>query len=360
MLRTGLMRSFIIGLMVWLPCVSFGGVVSGGGGSTLPPQPVADSALLTAISQSRMTIDVFLKGIERFRVLASNPNQRFPEFDKMFQPGTDVFQVLENVKIVVQRKAPCFDYDGKPVDASVNAGFPNGICVSLSNLSAKLGWSNYENEIAALLLHEVSHLMGTDETEARDIQKIAIPFMAGLSPLMVSDWMLKVKLLVDSLGNTTAITDEALKGGAKISCDQLGKLSYSYLNDLEMFQGGTASSLTREKDSEYYMQLGLRMGAATAYLCSLPGWGDPAEQKYYSQQYASAFPNGATAVSGYQYEQNTLNDGITFDRYPLVTVSIDKYGSVNDVTSMLDRLSADMTKLSQLLGKQMTEQFSVQ
>jgi hypothetical protein len=70
--------------------------------------------------------------------------------------------------------APCLDANGDPKDASIFGKETGTLCISPFLIAPKLNRQTAERETAALMIHEISHLMDTTEDEAVQIQKDAL------------------------------------------------------------------------------------------------------------------------------------------------------------------------------------------
>lgn len=339
---------------------SWAGAVSGGGGGTLPAEEVDEKYLVDAVVKSRSVIDAFLKDIEGNLILFGNesPDLFVHAFEKLFKKDHDIFELLPKVQIEINRNGPCFDFEGNPVDGSVKSRFENGICMSLPKLKEKLTYANYQGEIAALVLHEISHLMGADENEATTMQKYSIRFFTSTTPSDIFNWNYRMMQSVDSLRANTEIMVQLLKSGGMPTCKQIDTLSDSYLFQLhDLGDGGRGMFLTRERDTEYYWQISTRLIALRDFLCSKPGIGDEFEVKRYTKRYASGFKDG-DRVSAYSYFNSTVEDGRpSFNRYPLVTVWIERHLSILDAIAALETSLIDLNNLDELLTSQWDQEF---
>lgn len=76
---------------------------------------------------------------------------------------------IQNIKVNFTSSG-CLDNLGNENDASVVEKDLNSICFSLSRLDQKLGKDNYEVELLALYVHELTHCFGSNEIEAETVQ----------------------------------------------------------------------------------------------------------------------------------------------------------------------------------------------
>lgn len=89
--------------------------------------------------------------------------------------------LLKEGSVEVRLTEPCFDKNGTAKDGSIYASQKNQICISAFLLSKKLSKSNFESELAALMIHEFSHFLGTTEDEAVSLQKKALEDFAQMN-----------------------------------------------------------------------------------------------------------------------------------------------------------------------------------
>lgn len=86
------------------------------------------------------------------------------------ESSAQYMELFRQGSIEVRLTAPCFDKNGVAKDGSIYGGEKYQICLSAFLLSQKLSKSNYEAELAALMIHEFSHFLGTTEDEAVALQ----------------------------------------------------------------------------------------------------------------------------------------------------------------------------------------------
>lgn len=330
--------------------LAHGGSVSGGGGGTLPGEPVEEKYIIDAISDSRALIDAFLKGIETFIIgdRGEHPKWYFHQFKKMFVGPTSVYEWMGTVKIEIRRNGACQDLDGKDVDGSIQSRRENGICISASRMREKLVFSNYEAEIAALILHELSHLKGATEEEAVAMQKIAVRFFAKKTSFDIGDWSFRVQGAISNLAKQTALTNDLLRSSGKFRCDQITDLAQSYSSLYELADAGSAMFLTEEKSTEFYWQLPSRLDAIRNYLCSQPNIGEDYQIEWAKQQIKKAF-NGEAKVSTYEYDKRTSSYPYLYNRFPLVTLWIPNFNSVTEASEELSKTVKDLRSLAETL-----------
>lgn len=334
--------------------LAFAGSVSGGGGGTLPGDKIEAKDVLEAVADSRSVIDAFLKGVETWIVLedGTTPKAWYHDYDKMFAPGADVFKLLNKVSFRIVSNGTYHDVGGSETDASANTDIEGGICISVSNIQPKVSFSNYRAEIGALILHEISHLYGSDEKEAVSIQKIAVRFFAGKSPSDILSWNFRVMESLRSLSSMTEMLSDALKSGAKIPCSNVGKLESAFMSTVhDLVDGGSNMLLTRERDAQYYWQLSTRVMAMQDFLCTQQG-DEYEDVRQWSVDRFNKIWGNDTELSADTYLKRAVNDQSKFNRYPLVTVKIKKYTSPTELPQDLDFAQKDIKTLNNLIQGQ--------
>lgn len=157
----------IMAFVMFTTILSFaerGGESTGGGDARnqlLPPQ-----AIVQTIADTKLPLYLFLHRAEsRFQ-----KGNSAPFLAALFSGNQDPFSILENMKVEARQGSDCEDSrkEHKDGSADVNA---QKICLSVDRLSKKL--SNNESgqlEVAALVAHEFTHLLGADEAGAQAVQ----------------------------------------------------------------------------------------------------------------------------------------------------------------------------------------------
>ncbi|RYZ71176.1 MAG: hypothetical protein EOP05_12350 [Proteobacteria bacterium] len=144
------------------------GGVNGGGGGTLPAQPIAAWQVRQVIQRAKLSLIPLLntKSLELVRSSSlSNVDQ------KLFRGDRTILDVLHETNIDVMYTGACKDGNGKEVDGSIFGLTPDSICISAERIAAKLTEERALPEIVALIAHELSHKLGADEAEATEFQK---------------------------------------------------------------------------------------------------------------------------------------------------------------------------------------------
>lgn len=244
-----------------------GGISGGGGGVTTPPG-VAISKIQTAVEDSSIVLYEWLAKQEAlYHEETQSGAAHEPVFEKLFGSSPDAFKVMSNLKIEVRNHKPCFDKNGNPVDGSIVAHAPASICISAFRLKDKLDAYNYEYETDALVLHEVSHLLGADESEAVRVQTQALDVFVHLSSSSERERVsARMSRGLDLAAKTRLAHDKA----NSVSCEDLLEVDpLRFEFTVRGIDYNDPVRMIRVNDSEKEVGVGTQLRALTAYVCSL-------------------------------------------------------------------------------------------
>lgn len=157
---------FFAAQSVWALGNNTGGM-DGGGGGTLPAQPTNIYAVADIAQESKATLLYLLNGYEDANKFSQNSSL----YKKLFLGPQKVQDQLKALQLEVRMDKPCFTSANREVDASIYGAKPNTICLSAFRIAPKTDMAIAKREIHALLIHEISHFMGTTEDEAIELQK---------------------------------------------------------------------------------------------------------------------------------------------------------------------------------------------
>ena len=180
------MKKLLLALVVM--CQSFitnAGVISGGGGDIEQADPVRHAYYITNIVRyNKPVLVTWLYEKEKDYLLNKNsesPIHENPEVLAMinarallFESDINVYQALDNLKIYSREDKPCFDENNNETDASFYTDESFAICISPFTMQSKLNEYNFADETLALVIHELSHLIGANEEEAEILQGMAL------------------------------------------------------------------------------------------------------------------------------------------------------------------------------------------
>lgn len=155
---------------------SFAGDKAGNGGDIYLDPMIEAEALKEAVLQSRSPIEFLLSAKER-KFVRGEMTSDSPYF-VLFSAKEDVFSLLAKIKINIEMSRSCVDSNGYDEDGAASINGDNTICISIKRLQSKLindsqNPDDYRSYIGALVLHEISHLMGANENQARALQMAA-------------------------------------------------------------------------------------------------------------------------------------------------------------------------------------------
>ena len=150
--------------------LSFGGSVSGGGGDTLPPNPIGSAGIVNMLPELRGPIVSYFWALENYE--SKLPGRS--NYSVFFDGPVTIYQVIDSLKIEALTEAPCLDSSGKEVDGSAYIDPRTEICISAFRLGSKLDQVTAFAQTMGLVIHEISHKFGFDEEAASELQAIVV------------------------------------------------------------------------------------------------------------------------------------------------------------------------------------------
>lgn len=158
-----------------------GGGAGTGGGGTIGSHKVSPSQVERYILDSKApSVYIF----RRFEILFAGGNAGVVYnqlWDKLFKGSKTVFDALNEAQFKPKLNGPCYivDKNGNKIEKEASAlNFPE-ICFNLKMIADRVNSDSVQAEVLALVVHEVSHGMGTDEPEAELIQKMTKDSLAN-------------------------------------------------------------------------------------------------------------------------------------------------------------------------------------
>lgn len=144
---------------------SISGGIDGGGGDTLPEDRITIENVYSILNSSKLVLR------QHFRALEQKSHSEPQSYDDLlFKSTPTIFNILESIDLEIHPMTPCLDQNGRAVDASIYAATDKAICVSAFLIAPKLIPERASPEIFALLVHELSHLVGLNEEQALSLQ----------------------------------------------------------------------------------------------------------------------------------------------------------------------------------------------
>jgi len=144
---------------------SYGGGVDGGGGNTRPLHPVTEKQVREVLNEGRPLIIFLLNNYSN-----ANHENADPLVQKLFRGPVSLLDRLRRIDVTLETNGPCFDSAGNAVDGSASQ-VNQTVCISLPRLTSKLSLETLKSQALALVAHEYSHLIGTTEAEAEELQE---------------------------------------------------------------------------------------------------------------------------------------------------------------------------------------------
>lgn len=216
-----------------------GGGADTGGGNTIGSAKVTAEDVKKYIEQSK-DLSVYIFRREEFLLLS--PQHSGSAFEslgkKLFKGQKTIYQALNEAVLQPKEKGPCYDSQGKEVDASAKDA-PK-LCFSLERLSARLNADSVQSEVLAIVAHEVSHMVGTTESEAKFLQGMVKDSLANdpfnKLPKLIKQYKYDVK---DALDNANYLREKAdalpvqeLCSGLSVQFPMLNQLLQNNMNSL--------------------------------------------------------------------------------------------------------------------------------
>lgn len=291
-------------------------------------------------------------GIEDFNLIRRDS---FSAYQKLYAPGVDIYKILNEVKVETPLNQPCYDLDGNPKDGSVKANEPNVICISVANLKDKLNANNFESETAALILHEISHLLETSEDEAGLIQRNFISQTQGVSFKSFQERAFSAMVDFDFIRSDIARMGRSLPTG-KLSCNETKTFGVKFAMSANTVRDDEAK-LSLMRDPEYVYQSIDKFTSVADFLCSLPEVGNSVENKFYAEKYELGF-GGQTRVPATIYASQSVGKQRSGTRSKNV-LWLEKLSSVEAASKELDSLANDMLQVAADFARLSRREFQI-
>jgi len=199
----------IVGLLLGIvaeaaPGIPRRGGNSGGGGDMRPLLPLTEFTLSEFLKRDvprfakwyfnflhPFSVEVDKVEHEPFQSLSSdNDALAKSTYQKLFLERETIFDRISTAKILPQ-ETPCLDpVTGEFKDASANVD-TNTLCFNVVSLVQKVPYYNLRGHVLSLAVHEYSHLVKTDEEEAKLVEDMADAYVAtdgALYGRLIAEW----------------------------------------------------------------------------------------------------------------------------------------------------------------------------
>ena len=254
-----------------------GGMDAGGGG-TLPTNPAYIFEIIEAAEEARPTLLYWFNGYER----SSCRDQNSSICKKLFLGPVSVQQMLKSLRLEVREDRSCYSSQGTEVDGSIYGAN----CLSAFRIAPKLDKALVQREVLALLAHEVSHFMGTNEEEAVKIQKdMAFDIMKSESNDIINGDIVREKL--DEIRQAMPKIISMLKvNKLDTGFEIMDKMRVDFLKFVEL-TNKINFNYFGYRESEFEDLIYLRLHWAFLYLASIADNNAEYVQEKYKAQFAN-------------------------------------------------------------------------
>ena len=178
-MRGLLMKQVSIAAVLFLVTQSLlAGGVSGGGGHVINP---STPETYQDPKQIEEMIKCTIKPVQAYLLKKHAeyqygllPADQAKAFGKVFTAPKSIHEAFKKVKMDVPDEQSCFDYDNQPVDGSIFHENKRQVCISAKNIADKVRIDEVKAQSGALIIHEYSEIVGLNEEEAVELQKISL------------------------------------------------------------------------------------------------------------------------------------------------------------------------------------------
>ncbi|RYZ77198.1 MAG: hypothetical protein EOP05_02655 [Proteobacteria bacterium] len=270
------------------------GGISGGGGGTLPSQPIATWQVREVIQDAKQSL-IPLLNMKSLQFARSEVRSKVEH--KLFGGSKTILDVLYETNIDVAYTGACKDGSGKEVDGSIYGSTPGAICISAERIAAKLTEERAIPEIVALIAHELSHKLGADEKEATEFQKDVA--MSLSSPHLRADARETIQASADASMDLQNKLGNLIRDIENTDQSKLDELLTNFRNaELDFFKATRSYpfSILGLREEHYYDVITERIQVVALYLFAD---GDA----YAAERLRIAF-RGKTEVTFSEYSKN--------------------------------------------------------
>ena len=258
-------------LSVFCSLNAFAGGTTAGGGNITPEEKVSEANIEFAIKNSKIFISSYINAAYSFEVTRTKGvycNDVCELKGKILRSKRNFFEILANTKIEVKNNDFCYDNLGNKKDGSIYAKGNNAICISSYSLGKKLNINNYQNQITALVFHELTHLAGTSENEAVMLQNDLLSLLTTSNRRTVRELHKKTKIDLDFFMQNLSSSKSFLVNNTNGTCMFANNL-FEKLGNIEFDLTSTADfNLMNPLVSNKFYSAYLKTYLLKSYLCA--------------------------------------------------------------------------------------------
>jgi hypothetical protein len=246
------------------------GGITGGGGGVTNPDPIQPQLIVSLVqNQTKPVLLSWLNSKEEKFQQLDPAEQATSPYRKLFAQSPNIFEVMETAGIDLELHQPCYDANREARDGSVHSRTPGYVCLSPFTMAPKLDESNYAPETMALVLHELTHKLGTTEAEATLIQKEALKVFRTIE---LEDFAEEIQRAASSVRSHENIFDLYIKTPgafqvqtAATALERVGDL-YRDLSFSKTSRYGSRMSMIRADGYAYLFTNAIRVLIASEFL----------------------------------------------------------------------------------------------
>lgn len=322
------------------------GGIGSGGGSFLPSEPVDLKKVTYLVRISRLLVFGYLQARETQYYLAIREGKPVSAADiKLFAGKKSILDTISNVKIELRTDKPCVDKAGNEMDGSAIDPTGESICISALRVIEKCNLNSAEYSVPGLIIHELSHLAGTDELEATELQKDYIRH--NFAKLHSKYW--PTMPLAEQTGaawdamEAIHILQNRLSDGQNISCREV-EFYYSEVIDVKSALNMWRDDLSwvNAKITDQFGEAHIKFRALKYFLCAQDKNLPQDKRNEYQANYEKGF-GSATVVSARDYADLAFDKGL-WDGLGLSKENIKKCSDMSCVKEELNEVWSIVNK----------------
>lgn len=258
------------------------GGIDGGGGGTLPANPISIQQAQDIIQGSKKDLRLLYRSFQRHLTYDETLFEK-NLIKKLFGTTPTLIDVLEKTEIEIQLDKPCYDLYSNESDGSVHAKKSNAVCISAFRIAPKLSTDRARSEILALITHELGHVLGANEQEAQDLQSVSASYLRYSGPNSASD------LIQNLIRSLSEFNRDADKVWETKSSSELVLVIDNLYREINSAVRDTTMAIFTTEDEEYYEYQRARVMLANWYVL---GESDRSDASAWHKKYQDVFKSG--------------------------------------------------------------------